>query len=97
MQLLSLCSSRAAEGVPRRLVLTVLFTALSGFLFGYDLCIVTDALDPMASHFGLTTAQKEVWWGVVQGPWARPLRVRGPAGSPEGARVLPVHPVLWNE
>ena len=47
-------------GVPRRLVLTIAFTALSGFLFGYDLCIVTDALGPMAAHYSLSTAQKEV-------------------------------------
>ena len=44
-------------GTPTLIV--VVFSAISGFLFGYDLCVINVALDLIASHFSLETSMKE--------------------------------------
>lgn len=55
------------QALSRAEVTTIAVAAVSGLLFGYDLCVVAGALGPLETEFSLGTAEKQAVVSSVLG------------------------------
>jgi len=80
----------AMLGLSCRGLVVVAAATVSGLLFGYDLCVVTDALEPLASDLSLSTPQQESVVSVVMAAAAVGALLGGLLGDAIGRRT-----VIW--
>lgn len=82
------CGGNMHLGLTNRGLCVVFAAAISGLLFGYDLCVVTDALEPVASAMSLTTPMTAAIVSSAMGGAAIGAIVGGPVADAFGRKPV---------